>query len=77
MMLHTIEFRVSGLVQLEMPGKVMPVQVLMERGTRVRARIKPYVIESDKGPIEVADLLSDDGSAARAVRFAHFRFIDQ
>ena len=76
-MVHTIEFRVSGLVQLESPGKVTPVQVLIEKGTRVRAEIKPYVVESDTGPIEVADLLSEDGSATRGVRFAHFRFLDK
>ena len=41
------------------------------------ADIKPYVAESDDGPVEVADLSLEDGSIARAVRFAAFRFLDE
>ena len=73
-MYHTIEFRVPGVAELERPGEVLPVQVFIETGTRVRAHVRPYVVESEKGPIEVADLFSEDGSSARAVRFATFRF---
>ena len=74
-MYHTIEFRLPGLAELEMPASARPVQVFIEKGTRVRARIRPYVMESDEGPVEVADLYSDDGAVARAVRFAAFRFV--
>jgi len=76
-MYHTIVFRAHGLVELEMPGKARLVQVLMKVGVRVRAKIKPYVVESAQGPVEVADLFSEDGSVARAVRFAFFRFVDE
>jgi hypothetical protein len=76
-MYHTIEFRVPGLAELEVRGSDRLTQVYIDRGTRVRAQIKPYVVESNEGPIEVADLFSEDGSAARAVRFAFFRFLDE
>jgi hypothetical protein len=76
-MYHTIEFRAHGLVELEMPSHARVVQVLMQVGVRVRAKVKPYVMESDHGPVEVADLFSEDGSVARAVRFAFFRFTDE
>ena len=76
-MYHTIEFRLQGLAELETPGTDRLVQVFIKKGTRVRAHIRPYVVESDQGPIEVADLFSEDGTAARAVRFASFRFLDE
>jgi hypothetical protein len=41
------------------------------------AQIKPYVLESTRGPVEVADLFLEDGSVARAVRFATFKFLDE
>jgi hypothetical protein len=34
-------------------------------------------VETRRGPVEVADLVLEDGSMARAVRFATFRFIDE
>jgi hypothetical protein len=75
-MYHTIEFRVRGTTELELPGDVRITQVLIEKGTRVRAEVKPYVLESTKGPVEVADLLSEQGLVARRVPFAVFRFVD-
>ena len=40
-------------------------------------QLKPYVLESAEGPLEVADLFLRDGSIARAVRFAAFQFLDE
>lgn len=90
-MYHTIEFRVAGLAAFEVPsgaageearGKargraVHTRQLVIQRGTRMRAQINPYVVESRDGPIEVADLLLDDGSFSRAVRFGSFRFVEE
>jgi hypothetical protein len=91
-MYHTIEFRLAGLAEFEIPGgagtgeargreahgrEAHTEQLVLKRGTRLRARIRPYVVESRDGPIEVADLLLDDGSFSRAVRFAAFRFLDE
>jgi hypothetical protein len=75
-MYHNIEFRLEGSVELEIPGSTRLQQLVLQSGTRVRAQVKPYVVEAKRGPIEVADLFLEDGSAARAVRFASFRFLD-
>jgi hypothetical protein len=75
-MYHTIKFRIPGLAELERPGSDRLTKVYIDKGTQVRAQIKPYVVESDRGPIEVADLFSEDGSVLRSVRFASFRFVD-
>jgi hypothetical protein len=75
-MYHTIVFAVGLRVDLE----VSPRQPLecrrLRRGTRLRAQIKPYVVEAAGGPLEVADLFFEDGTATRAVRFACFSFLD-
>ena len=76
-MYHTIEFRVPRLAQVAAFGKSQLTQVPIKRGARVRAEIVPYVVESSLGPVEVADLFLEDGSTARSVRYASFRFIDE
>ena len=75
-MYHTIEFRLRGLAQLESPGKQQLERLVIKQGTRLSAEIKPYVVETTRGPVEVADLFLDDGSVARAVRYATFKFVD-
>jgi hypothetical protein len=76
-MYHTIEFRLRGLAELETPGTSNLAQMVIKQGTRLRAEIKPYVVDTKRGPVEVADLFLEDGSVARAVRFATFRFVDE
>jgi hypothetical protein len=76
-MYHNIEFRMDGLVDLEVPGTTRLQQLAIQNGTRVRAQVKPYVVESKRGPIEVADLFFEEGTAARGVRFVSFRFLDE
>jgi hypothetical protein len=76
-MYHNIEFHLKGVAELETPGRLHLEQLVIKPGTRLLAEIKPYVIESKSGPVEVADLLLDDGSVARGVRFASFSFIDE
>jgi len=76
-MLHAIEFRWLVIAEVDRPDYVFLERVIIKEGTRLQAEIKPYVAESDDGPIEVADLHMQDGSVARAVRFAAFRFLDQ
>jgi hypothetical protein len=90
-MYHTIEFRVAGVATFQVPSGAAreearaqaggrdahTQQLVIQRGTRMRAQIKPYVVESREGPIEVADLLLEDGSFSRAVRFGSFHFVDE
>jgi hypothetical protein len=76
-MYHNIEFRLRGLAELEVPGKGQLERLVIKQGTRLSAEIKPYVVETTRGPVEVADLFLEDGSVARSVRFATFRFVDE
>ena len=75
-MYHKIEFRLRAVAAVESAGKARIEQVIIKPGTRLHARVKPYVVESKLGPVEAADLL-EDGSLARGVRFASFRFLDE
>jgi hypothetical protein len=76
-MYHAIEFRLRGLAELETPGRPQLAQLVIKQGTRLHAEIKPYVVETKRGPVEVADLFLEDGSVARAVRYATFSFVDE
>ena len=64
-MVHVIEFRWVILAQVDRPDYSDQQQVVIKKGTRLHTHIKPYVIESPDGPVEVADLYLDDGSVAR------------
>src|SRR5882724_5460304 len=75
-MMHRVEFRWVVLAEVDRPEYAYPQRVVIKEGTQLLAKIKPYVAESPEGPIEVADLHLEDGSLARAVRFAAFRFLD-
>jgi len=76
-MYHRIEFRRKGVAEVESPGKARLEKVVIKPGTRLRAHLQPRVLETSQGPIEVADLYLEDGTVARAVRFAAFRFLDE
>jgi hypothetical protein len=74
-MFHTIEFVADGVLDLEISPKHRLERMLIRRGTRLRAQIKPHVVETDNGPVEVADLFFADGTATRQVPFAYFSFV--
>jgi len=76
-MYHTIEFRDEFTVDLEISPKYPLERLLIRNGTRFRTQIKPYVVESEDGPVEVADLFFEDGTATRSVPFALFSFVEQ
>ena len=75
-MYHTIEFNVTGMIDVEVSRKQPLERLCVERGTRLRVELKPYVIEAAEGPSEVADLYLDNGTVTRAVPFAFFAFAD-
>jgi hypothetical protein len=76
-MYHTIEFGFQLMVDLEVSPRKPLERMLIHAGTRMRAQLKPYVIEGQDGPTEVADLYFEAGPVTRAVPFAHFRFVDE
>jgi hypothetical protein len=74
---HTIEFSVTGMIDVEVSPKQPLERLCVERGTCLRVQIRPYVIEAAAGPTEVADLYLDNGTLTRAVPFAFFVFREQ
>ena len=75
-MYHTIEFADNVTVDLEISAKRPLERLVIPRGTRQRAQTRPYVIETEHGPVEVADLFFEDGTTARTVPFESFSFVD-
>jgi hypothetical protein len=72
---HTIEFAADLTVDLEVSARHRLERLLIRRGTRLAAQLKPYVVEAEEGPVEVADLFFADGTATRSVRFERFCFV--
>jgi len=75
-MYHTIEFSVELMVDLEISSRHWLEQMLIRRGTRLQAQVKPYVMATDHGFVEVADLFFADGTSTRMVPFELFSFVD-
>jgi hypothetical protein len=75
-MYHTIVFDADMWVDLELSPRQPLERMKLRRGTKMVAQIRPHVIETIDGPIEVADLFFDDGTAARDIPFSHFAFVD-
>jgi len=75
-MYHTIEFAVEVFVDLEVSAKQPLEKVRLRKGTRLDAEIKPYVVETDAGLIEVADLYFRDGRVTRRMPFENFSLVD-
>ena len=75
-MYHTIAFAVEMTVDLEVSPELCLERLRLSRGERLRAQVKPYVVEAEDGPVEVADLFFEDGAVARTVHFACFSFVD-
>lgn len=72
-MFHTIEFT-RGLTANIATGPSRRLErVRIRAGTQVSAQVRPYVVEGREGPVEVADLFFDGGTAL-GVPFAAFRF---
>ncbi len=74
-MYHAIEFVADVWADLEGGSRPME-QVLLSRGTRLRARVQPRVVPGRYGPVEAADLYFEDGTIVRLMPFALFSFAD-
>ena len=75
-MYHTLEFAVEFMVDLEVSRNQPLDRMLIRRGTRARAQLRPYVLETEDGPVEVADLFFEDGTSVRGVRYEWFSFAE-
>lgn len=77
MMYHLIKFGENLMIDLEVSPREPRERMRVARGARLRAQLKPYVVETEAGPVEVADLFFPDGTATRAVPFARFSFAEE
>jgi hypothetical protein len=75
-MYHSIEFVAEFTLDLEISPKHPLERLLIQKGTRLRAQVKPHVAETATGPVEVADLFFEDGTVTRRVPFAWFSFVE-
>jgi hypothetical protein len=75
-MFHTIKFTGDLTVDLEVSPKQHLARLRIRKGESLQAQIKPYVVETEDGPMEVADLFFEDGTTTRCVPFNTFSFLD-
>jgi len=75
-MYHDVQFTENLLIDVERSAKDHLERTAIREGSRARVQIKPYVIETDEGPVEVADLFFEDGTATRRVSFDSFFFVE-
>ena len=75
-MYHTIEFAAEFVARPELPPPERRQRALIRKGDRLKAQVRPYVVETKRGPVEVADLSFEDGTAARRVPYRYFRFVE-
>lgn len=75
-MYHTIEFTDNLLIDVETSPKHRLERTVIRKGARLQVQLRPYVIETEEGPVEVADLFFEDGTAARMIPFESFAFVD-
>jgi ferric-dicitrate binding protein FerR (iron transport regulator) len=73
---HTLEFAGETTVDLEVAPQRRLERLRIRQGERLRAQVKPYVVDAEDGLVEVADLFFEDGAVTRTVRFACFSFVD-
>jgi hypothetical protein len=73
---HTIRFVDDLLVQFVCAGRHRRAQLLIPKGTPVQVQIQPYVRETEKGPVEMADLLLEAGPVVHRMPWACFAFVD-
>lgn len=76
-MYHTIEFGEEILVDLEASYTDRLERMVIQKGTRAQVQVKPYVVETETGLVEVADLFFEDGTTARLVPFEYFAFVEE
>jgi hypothetical protein len=75
-MFHSIEFTGDAWVDVARSQEQPLERMLVRRGLKGRAQLRPHILETFDGPIEAADLFFEDGSTARAVPFASLCFTE-
>jgi hypothetical protein len=74
---HVIVFVADWWTELDRCDGRPLERVLLPRGARLGARLRPRIVDVERSPVEVADLCLDDGGVIWGVPFATFSFADQ
>jgi hypothetical protein len=74
-MYHRLQFQAAYCLDLRVSGKARLEQLLIQEGEVIDAQVRPYVQETDEGPVEVADLYLPGDGALLAVPMGHFQFV--
>jgi hypothetical protein len=74
-MYYMIQFSIDIVADVEVSPQKPLERVLIRKGTRLRAQLKPYVAETTHGPVEVADLFFEAGTCTRTVPYAFLTFV--
>jgi hypothetical protein len=75
-MYHAIQFAAEFVALPELPPQQRRQRALIRKGDLLKAQVRPYVVETRRGPAEVADLFFEDGSVTRRVPYRCFAFVD-
>ena len=75
-MYHTLQFIRDLTVDLAVSPKQPLERLLIRKGSRLAAQLRPYVVEGVIGPVEVADLFFADGTSTSGVPFDCFSFVE-
>ena len=75
-MYHTLQFLRDRVLDLCTSPKQPLERLRVQAGGRMVAQVKPYVLDTPSGPVEVADRFFADGTSAARVRFEWFTFVD-
>jgi hypothetical protein len=75
-MYHRIGFTVEFVADLELDALDRLEPMLFEKDSEVLAEVRPLVVETEDGPVEVADLQFFEGGLTRLVPYSYFRFVD-
>jgi hypothetical protein len=75
-MFHTIQFVAEFVALPELVPQEQRRRVLMRKGDRLKAQVRPYVVQTNRGLVEVADLFFEDGSMTCRVPYRYFSFVE-
>jgi hypothetical protein len=75
-MYHPIRFAEDLWLDLERSSKHPLERVFLRANTQRRVQLRPFILETEDGPMEMADLFFEDGTTARGIPFASFTFVE-
>ena len=75
-MYHTIEFVNHWILDVAISSRQPLERLQVRKGTRFNLQLRPLVVETPDGFVEVADLFFDDGTTSYSVPYEQFRFVD-